>query len=297
MKKALIAKIQISIIALAILSVTAVNAQTTKRVFTLKTGDKYLKQTSVVSSSILQRGDVRVTIGSSSTVAKSYQVTKVDTAEFAFNIATRKVMDTVELGDKQLAFSSAKKLDTAEKMANILQNLLGKPTEISVDKNGIIASLKTAPRTTDDTVLDFAGIHPEEYTPGTKFGLLTSIKVDGALKRNYSWTDTAELTGGGNVITKFSVAGHTSSSTIIKFASIGKQRSENSNSTGEYVIDNETGIIKQRVIQTVSTGYTVYKNKVFAATRRTALSESCYKVNALKDAYLQVPPIIKVVVK
>ncbi len=87
--------------------------------------------------------------------------------------------------------------------------------------------------------------------------------------------------------TNFWIDRITPTNTIVKFKSAVIGNLVNSNSTGTYIVDNKTGMLVQRLIESISSGYQILNNIVYSTTRRTSLSEDCIKKNEGATANLQ----------
>jgi len=118
---------------------------------------------------------------------------------------------------------------------------------------------------------------PEEsFAKGNQFALVADFSPGKALKKGYTWADSVSVKK-QRMITRFVIDIITDAITVIKFKSEVKGESLNSNTNGTYILDNKTGIIVQKLIESVSTGYQLRNKIVYATTRRISLSEDCVK--------------------
>jgi len=243
-----------------------------------KTGDEFMRETSTRSSSLLQLGNVKIDISSSSVVSKSYRVTGADNDGCTFAVTTKKIIDTVNSGDKKMVFSSDDQPDASSKIAVALNYIIGKPSNVNVDKNGIISAVDaTNPVLANDTLLTFTGINAEDYHAGERFILLSGIVANGNLKEGFTWADSSS-TASTHMNSNYTIYKITDAFITVQYATYITDPSINTNITGVYMIDRQTGIIAKRIMKSVSNGYQLYNNVLYAAARSTALSESCYRV-------------------
>jgi hypothetical protein len=279
MKKMAITKIQTLVTVFITLAAGTAGAQVTSREFVFKPGDTFLKQTSVNSTSVLQRGDFKLNVSSASTVAKSYQVSDVYGSGYVFNVTTKKITDSINAAGKQMHYNSDETGGNTSQLATNLDFIIGKQLAVYVNGRGVIDKNGTyAPKIANDTLLLFTGIEPDNFKPGSKFGLVSDLAFTGHVQKNYGWSDTL-VTAEGKTITRFWVQDKTARLTTIGFKSATTGKSVNTNSNGVYVVNNNSGIIAQRIIQSVSVGYIIYNRVVYASSRRTSIAENCYKIN------------------
>jgi hypothetical protein len=279
MKKMAITKIISLLTVFIALAAATADAQITNREFVFKPGDTYLKQTSVNSTSVLQRGDFKLNVSSASTVAKSYQVSGAYGSGYVFNVTTKKITDTVNSAGKQLHYNSDETAGNTSQLAADLDFIIGKQLAVYVNGRGVIDKNGTyAPKVANDTLLLFTGIEADNFKPGSRFGLVSDLAFAGNVQKYATWADTL-ATGEGQTITKFWVQDKTARLTTIGFKSSTMGKSLNTNSNGVYVVNNNTGVIAQRIIQSVSVGYIIYNRVVYASSRRTSIAENCYKIN------------------
>lgn len=142
-----------------------------------------------------------------------------------------------------------------------------------VNKNGkIISSDEAALQTINDSLIVFAGIQSEPFTKGTQFNLTPNFTVSERVKPGYTWLDTVK-TDQQQMITRFWIDDVTYDNTIVKFQSKLTGTYMNSNTTGTYVLDNYSGMLIQRLVQSISNGYQVMNSLVYITSRSISLAE------------------------
>ncbi|MEO8884652.1 MAG: DUF6263 family protein [Mucilaginibacter sp.] len=262
------------------------NAQTVQRIFTFEKGDNYQKRTFLNSTFIIQRGAKALTVTSSSSVYKTYKVTDVSDKAYTFKVSIPKMDVVITAAGASMHFDSEKDIDTTSKIETALKYMVGKHSDVLVDRTGIILSDDDfSDKLANDTLLSFAGIQPESFIKGSQFNVIPNFVVKRGIKKGYKWKDTATFSR-QKMTTRFWIDQVTPTNTIIKFKSFVTGDLVNSNSTGTYIVDNKSGILVQRLIQSISTGYQILNGVVYSTTRRISLSEDCAK----KDEKTSLPP-------
>nr|WP_294795489.1 hypothetical protein [uncultured Mucilaginibacter sp.] len=242
----------------------------------VKAGNEYLKVSSVNSASTLQRGNVSFNINSSSSVSKTYKVNAVNDNGFSVTMTTDKIIDSVYADDTRFYYNSEQPLNANDKLANALNFTIGKPSAFTVLNNGIIAAVDDNAAILDnDTLFSFTGIEKEGIAVGERFNLIADISSYSKLKAGDNWADSV-VTEGEKTLTKFWVVASTPEATTLGYSSTIRGGNLNTNTNGSYVIANATGLVAQRVIQSVTVGYQIYDRTVYSSTRRTNITESCY---------------------
>jgi len=242
----------------------------------IKPGNEFLKISSVNSASILQRGNVSINITSASSVSKTYKINAVNENGFSVTMTTNKITDSVYSDDSRFYYDSEQPLNTSDKLANALHFTIGKPIGFSVLNNGIIAAVdENAAALENDTLFSFTGIEQEGLAVGEKFTLIADISSYKKLKAGDNWADSV-MTENDKTVTKFWVIAVTPIATTLGYSSITRGGNLNTNANGTYVVENITGLVAQRAIQTVTVGYQIYNRTIYSSTRRTNISESSY---------------------
>lgn len=242
----------------------------------LKTGDSFLKISTVNSVSVLQRGDVSINVNSASSVSKTYKIDEVNDNGYSVTMTTKSIKDSIYSGDNRFHFDSDKPVPTTDQLANALQFAVGKPTTFNVYQNGIIGEVDAnAAVLANDTLFNFTGIEQDALVVGERFSLIADLTSYDKLKVGDNWADTSAAEG-DKTITKFWVVARTPTATTLGYTSSTRGDKLNTNSNGTYVVNNATGLITQRIVQTVTVGYQIYKRAIYSSTRRTNITENCY---------------------
>lgn len=250
------------------------NAQNVQRIFTFDRGQEFQKETFLSSTFVIQRGSQKMNIKSSSTVNKTYKITDVNDDAYTFEVTIPKMDVKINALGNELHYNSNTDIDTTSRIEKALDFMVGKTNTVLVNRRGIILSESDySSYLANDTLLSFAGIQGESFIKGSQFVLIPNF-VNKPLGVGYKWSDTSTVNN-QKLKTNFWIDGRTDKNTIIKFTSTAKGNTINSNSSGTYVLDNTSGVLVQRLIQSISTGYIILGQEVYAITRRINLSETC----------------------
>lgn len=254
-------------------------AQTVHRTFTFKKGDQFQRTAFLSSNTVLQRGDQKFNINSFSSTTKVYDV--IDAGGQGFNLAvtTKHIADTIDAMGKKLEYSSDKPSTDSSAIAKALNNIASKVASVTINNNGVVTDIADpALKFTDDNLTAFTGLQQEQIVKETTLGLLADFTVTQSLKPGYTWADST-ITNGQKIKNTFWIDKLTDKTTTIVFESAITGGYTNSNTNGVYVIDNQTGVILERMMKSIISSYQLHNRVVYAASKRTAFTESCYKIH------------------
>lgn len=213
-------------------------------------------------------------IKSTSTVNKNYKIKEVNDEGYTFKVTIPKMDVKIKALGNELHYNSDTAIDSTSKIEKALDFMVGKTNTVLVNRRGIILSESDySSYLANDTLLSFAGIQGESFIKGTQFALIPNF-VNKPLGVGYKWSDTSTVNN-QKLKTNFWIDARTDKNIIVKFTSTAKGRTINSNTNGTYVLDNTSGVLVQRLIQSISTGYIILGQEVYAITRRINLSETC----------------------
>lgn len=268
-----------SIFLLLILMNCAAIAQQGHRVFSFKPGEEYQTDILTNSRAIVQRGKQTLNINTISTASKSFTTTLASDRGFTFNVKIKKMTNEIDAMGQKLYHSSDVKSDSTSLILKALDFMVNKPVDVQINKYGVIQSFTDyKAEMATDTLVAFAGLQPEAFEKGTLLSLIADFTYNPGLKKNFSWGDSIEIDK-HRLITKFWVEDITEKTAIIKFTSSITTKLLNTNQNGTYVIDNATGIIQEKILYSISTGYQISAGGVvYAVSRSTSVSEKTKRV-------------------
>ncbi len=265
------------------IGITTSNAQFLNRKFDFTYGDEYIKNTKVTSTGVVERGNQNMVVNTISTVKKAIKVTDSSETGYGFKITIEEMDNQIETLDKKVSFSSTKPVDPSSKLEKALRYMIDKPVELRTDKNGIILSTQDPTRVlANDTLLAFAGIQPEFFERGDLFTLVGDFIYDDILKKGYSWSDSLVIDD-QKMVTDYVIDEINEKSTVIKLKTASYGRLINSNTNATYIVDNKSGIILEKLIYTVSTGFRVSNKLLYAISRSSSIVETIVKKETSGD--------------
>lgn len=254
-------------------------AQQGHRVFLFNEGEEYQTDILTNSKAVVQRGKQELKINTVSTVSKAFKVALANDRGYTFNVKIKAMDNVIDAMGKQLHHSSAIKSDTSSSILRALDFMLNKPIDVVTDRYGIIQTYTDyKAEMATDTLVAFAGIQPEAFEKGTLIGLVADITYNKGLKKGYSWTDSVEIDK-QKLKTVFTIEDINEKNTVIKFSSSIVGAMVNSNTNGTYVIDNESGIVLEKLLYILSNGYQVSAGGVvYAVSRATSVSQKTRRI-------------------
>lgn len=272
-------KLKIILILLLLFINFAAEAQQNRRVFSLKLGDEFEREILINSNSSLQRGDQVLEIGSISSLTKSYVVKSSSPTATNFNVKIKKMDNLINALDKQLYYNSNQKIDSTSNIQKALAYMVNKPVDVTIDKYGVVvASNIYKSEYATDTLVAFAGVTPEIFEKGVLLSIFADLTYSPSLKKDFTWTDSVTINN-QKLNSKFWIEDINEKITIVKFNTSIISQMLNTNSNGTYVVDNVTGLIREKLIYSVSTGYQVSAGGVlYAVSRSTSISEKIKKI-------------------
>lgn len=255
-------------------------AQQTGRVFNFKQGDEFQKEILTSSKAVIQRGKQILNVNAVSSLTKSYTVASNTPSGVLLNVKIKKMDNVIDALGKQMHYNSEQKKDSTSIIERALDYMVNKPVDVTVDKYGVILSSNLyKSEFATDTLVAFAGIEPEVFEKGTLLGLFADVTYKPSIKKGLTWADSVQINN-QKLNTKFWVEDINEKNTVIKFSTKIVGSLINSNSNGTYIVDNESGLIVEKLVYTISTGYQISAGRViYAVSRSTSLSEKIKKVS------------------
>lgn len=254
-------------------------AQEGHRVFVFKQGEEYQTEILTNSKAIVQRGKQSLNVNTVSTATKTFTNTLANDRGYTFNVKYKSMRNEIDAMGNKLVHSSDVKSDSTSVILKALDFMLNKPVDVQINKYGIIQSFTDyKAEMATDTLVAFAGLQPEAFEKGTLLSFVADFTYNPGIKKNFSWGDSVEIDK-HRLVTKFWVEDINEKTSIIKFTSAISTKLLNSNQNGTYVIENATGIIQEKILYTISTGYQISAGGVvYAVSRSTSVSEKTKRV-------------------
>lgn len=252
-------------------------AQVINRSFNFKVGDEYIKHTQITSSGVVERGNQKLEVNTVADVKKSFVVTDSTESGYGFKITIVDMDNQIETMGQKIHFDSKKPFDNTSRIETALRFMVDKPVQLRTDRTGIILSAEDPTLVlANDSLLAFAGIQPEFFERGDLLTIVGDFVYNPVLTKGYSWTDSVVIDE-QKMVTDFIIEEITEGTTIIKLTSASYGRLINSNTNATYVVENKTGVITEKLIYTVSTGFRVANRVLYAISRSSSITERLTK--------------------
>lgn len=264
---------------------TALQAQgqAINRSFDFEIGDEFVKNTKVTSAGIVERGNQSIEVKTQSEVKKSIKVINKLETGYAFRITIDEMDNQIETLGSKLHFNSKKPVDPSSKIEKALRYMVDKPVELQTDRSGIILSIQDPTLAlASDTLLAFAGIQPEFFERGDLFTLVGDYEHNPTLQKGYAWADSLVIDD-QKMVTDYVIQEITDENTVIKLRTAVYGRLINSNTNATYIVENKSGIILEKLIYTVSTGFRVSDNLLYTISRSSSIVETVSRRSPLSQ--------------
>ncbi len=257
---------------LALSALSNAFAQNAPHEFKLRKGEEYRRQVLSRSNCLLQRGSQKLNLSTYSDVTKIYKIGAETNGREMVNVTINKIVDSINALGQRVVFDSEKRPDPNSYIQMSLLQMIGKTASVSVDEEGkVLSVLRQLPA--DDTVLSFTGIQPEKFQSGNLLEFTVNLPLGPTFKKGFSWADSTSTK-----LTRFTVYAVNARTITITYSTTEFSGNLNSRVNGVLLVDNGTGLVLKRSTQSVTTGYELVKGIIYTATRRTATTEVCYKV-------------------
>jgi len=247
-------------------ALNAVNAQMVHRNVLFKQGDRYEKQVTNKSNMIMRRGGQTLNLDGSYTVSRSYVVNDTTAGAYSFTITTQKVTDTLKGMGQQLEYDSEKSSATGSLLEKTLKRLIGKSTDVVINKTGKITTVSDKfTLSQEDSLINLSSLLPDKFIVGNTLELIAGLPTSNLLKKGAKWTDSV-LTTNGKEIIQYTINGVTDSTITIGFKGNGVKNHDylkdkitikdysTSIITGYMIVDNNTSIVMKRFVKTDESG-------------------------------------------
>jgi len=276
--------------ALFVLALNAVNAQVVHRNVLFKQRDLYEKMIANKSTMVMRRGEQTLNLDGSYTVSRSYMVNDTAAGTYSFTITTEKVTDTLKGMGEQMEYDSQKPSATGSLLEKTLKRLIGKSTDVVIDKTGkIIAVSNRFSLSQEDSLINLSSLLPGKFIVGNTLELIAGLPPSNSLKKGTKWNDTIQTTGGKEII-YYAIDGINDSTTTISFKGNGVKNHNylkdkitikdysTSIITGYMIVDNNTSIVTKRFVKTDESGQQTINDISVSMEKKSTMIEIVKKL-------------------
>ena len=176
-----------------VVSCVVAKAQSGMANLVLKKGDAFEKISNITSTNKVEMMGQTVESNSNSAIQTTYSVDGAG-ADYQLGVTLKKLSVNIHTMGQEINYDSNKPGDTSSALGAVAKNFMGKPTQISVDKSGIITAIQNnAEPNALAGLLANIGISGNEMAVGNLFELAGSLPTNAKLKKGYSWMDSSGI--------------------------------------------------------------------------------------------------------
>lgn len=244
----------------------------------LKKGDQYKITTVMSTSTSMKRGDKIIDIKSMSKITKSVGVAEATGNGYNLNMTVTNIADTIDAFNQKLAYNTNRAADPASTIETELYNMVGGTQTLNLDKTGKITQIGNMSKAASDAeTAANAGVYFDNLTIGNTLKLGANFKLPAGYAKGTTWKDNTKV-GELTKNTTYKVEETTADFTKVSFTTEQKDIGLNININGALVMDNNTGVVVQRILKTDSKSNESVEGKTFITATKIILSEVAEKV-------------------
>ena len=254
---------------------TVVNAQN----LNLSKGDEYKITTVLSSSTSMKRGDKTLDTKSMSVLTKAYKVTEADGNGYNLSMSITNIADTIDSSNQKFAYNTNRAADPASTTETALRQMVGTIHTLNLDKSGKVTQVGNMAKVTSDAnVASQAGVYFDNFEVGKTLKLGANFALPAGFAKGTTWKENTKF-GDGTANTTYKVEETSANQTKVSFVTLAKQTGVNTNLSGAVILDNNSGVVVQRIIKTDSKANSSLEGKTFIVSEKKTLSEVAEKVN------------------
>jgi hypothetical protein len=246
----------------SLVTVMSVSAQTVSKKVTLTKGQQLEQQSNIIVNMTQEMMGQVMEIKMESNSTNLLDVKDNNATGFDMTNTLKKVLMNMSVSGQETKFDSDKKEDMDSQMGAAFRNKINKPRAFTVNKDGIVATVKED--STDDGDMIGGMLNSTDETAGSAFLAVANLPSKGA-KVGDSWTDSTNdksahtinrytlrqvANGEGTV----DVNSDLNVSREMEREGMTMQMELKGTSVGEYVFDVNSGLVKSRKALTKATG-------------------------------------------
>ena len=247
----------------SLVSVMSVSAQTVSKKITLAKGQQLEQQNKTIVNMTQEMMGQSMEIKMESNSTNLLDVKDNNPTGFDMTNTLKKVLLNMNVSGQETNFDSDKKEDMDGQMGTAFRDRINKPREFTVNKDGIIASVKEGPKAEEGDMIG-GMLNGAEETAGAAFLAVANIPAKG-IKVGDTWTDSTkdknastvnrytlrQLNNGEGTV---DINSDLNVSREMEKEGMTMQMELKGTSIGEYVFDVNSGLVKSRKSLTKATG-------------------------------------------
>ena len=248
---------------LSLVSVLSVSAQKVSKKITLEKGQQIEQQTKTSVSMTQEMMGQSMEIKMESNATNFLDVKDNSSAGFDMTNTLKKILLNMNVSGQETKFDSDKKEDMDGQMGAAFRNKINKPRGFTVNKDGIISSVKDTAKSEEEDMIG-GMLNATEETAGTAFLAVANIPAAG-VKVGDSWTDSTNVNN-ARTVNRYTLRQVTNGEGTVDINSdmnlsremerqgMQMQMELKGTSVGEYVFDVNSGLVKSRKALTKASG-------------------------------------------
>ena len=248
---------------LSLVSVLSVSAQKVSKKITLQKGQQIEQQTKTTVNMTQEMMGQSMEINMESNATNFLDVTDNSAAGFDMTNTLKKVLLNMNVSGQETKFDSDKKEDMDGQMGAAFRNKINKPRAFTVNKDGIISSVKDTAKSEEEDMIG-GMLNATEETAGTAFLAVANIPATG-VKVGDTWTDSTNVNN-ARTVNRYTLRQVNNGEGTVDIDSdlnlsremerqgMMMQMELKGTSVGEYVFDINSGLVKSRKALTKASG-------------------------------------------
>jgi hypothetical protein len=248
---------------LSLVSVMSVSAQKVSKKISLEKGQQIEQQTKTNVSMTQEMMGQSMEIKMESNSTNFLDVANNSAAGFDMTNTLKKVLLNMNVSGQETKFDSDKKEDMDGQLGAAFKNKINNPKGFTVNKEGIITSVKDTAKSEEDDMIG-GMMNANEETAGTAFTAVANIPAAG-VKVGDSWTDSTNVNN-ARTINRYTLRQVNNGEGTVDINSdlnisremerqgMTMQMELKGTSVGEYIFDVNSGLVKSRKSLTKASG-------------------------------------------
>lgn len=237
-------------------------------------GDSISAEISINTNSVYQKGLDHTPVQTRLYIKRLFCIQSVSEKGYTVLVKTTLLEDSVNAVGQRAFYTTAGLADVSANSLikqNMLQ-VLKRVDTLQVDRFGTILSIAGTSMPGKDLLATLANIQPGVLYPGNTIGFFSSFTVPRYTK-GVAWKDYRNVKE-VNATSDCTVNDVTDSSVTVKYSRVIKGKYENTNANGIELASRESGIVKERITQSMTTAYELIKENIVIVNKSCAVLEN-----------------------
>ena len=270
-------KMRILWMALLLLQVSNGHGQSSVELNSIKKGDQFQKETIVNSNILIRYRNNNLLAGTKGVITELYSVVDTANAGFSFKITTTQVLDTVNSNGEEVYYNSASFTDNNSAIQHFIQDVIKRTLLVKVDSKGVVTEVEDNLTGRQDPFVKMLGLFPTYLHKEEHSNFVTGYHFSSLQGNGFSIADSS-MVNNRKTLTNYTISAQNDSTTSIHFSQKITDSLVNINTNGLLTINNQSGLIIERVTKSVSSEEQVFNDLTYSIIRKTAKTERFRKL-------------------